>query len=169
MKKIAIVTLSFALFSLPLLAFGANQWSWSNLPSVWNPAVLQGPLVTCTGGPMSGFDSSGNPIPNTNACQNLCDLILTIVVDIYIAIAFVIWFILPIMFVVGGIMYMLGGANPGMLETAKKTLWGAVIGAIIVLCAYLLIFTFIKFISISNIGGFSPNSPSVCTPPPAGQ
>jgi uncharacterized membrane protein len=75
--------------------------------------------------------------------------------DIYIGIAFVIWIILPISFVVGGIMYMLGGANPGLLETAKKTLWGAVIGAVIVLCAYLLIAAFVKFLSIQNIGGFS--------------
>ena len=70
------------------------------------------------------------------------------------------------MIIVGGIMYMMGGANPGMLETAKKTLWGAVIGAIIVLCAYILVAVFIKFVNISKIGGFpdaNGNTPPACT------
>lgn len=88
---------------------------------------------------------------------------VTIVYDLYIAIAFVIWIILPISFVAGGIMYMLGGANPGLLATAKNTLKGAVIGALIVLCSYLLVSTFVTFMKISNIGGFSSGSNSVCT------
>lgn len=96
-------------------------------------------------------------------CQDLCGLVLTVVVDIYIGMAFAIWIILPISFAVGGIMYMLGGANPGLLEKAKKTLWGAVIGTVIVLGSYLLIATFVKFIQIGYIGGFSPGSPSACT------
>ena len=147
MKKTALV--SFALLAFPFIA------SAQALPDVWNPASIKGPLVTCTG---SGGGAAGLP-----ACQNLCDLIRTVVNDIYVAIAFVIWIILPIVFIVGGIMYMLAGANPGLLETAKKTLWGALIGAIIVLCAYLLIATFVQFMKVSNIGGFSSGTPSVCT------
>ena len=52
-------------------------------------------------------------------------------------------------------MYMLGGANPGLLETAKKTLWGAVIGAAIVLFAYLFISTLVGFLKVTGLGGFS--------------
>jgi hypothetical protein len=166
MKKTLIVAAVLALSFSPMLAFAANQWSWTNLPSVWNISVLQGPLVTCTGDITGLNPTSGGP---TNPCQSLCDLILTIVVDIYIAIAFVIWIILPIMIIVGGIMYMMGGADPGLLTTAKSTLKGAIIGVIIVLCAYLLVATFVKFMTITNIGGFSSNSPSVCTPPPGSQ
>ena len=83
----------------------------------------------------AGPSSDLGPCPGT-----LCDLVITIVADIYIAMAFVIWIILPIAFVSGGIMYMLGGANPSLLNTAKSTLKGAVIGAIIVLGAYALYF-----------------------------
>jgi hypothetical protein len=155
MKKTLLVTVVIALSFLPLLA------SAQSLPNVWDPTSIKGPLVTCTG-PLVIFDSSGNPQPNTHACKNLCDLVFTIETDIYVGIAFTIWIILPIMFVVGGIMYMMGGANPGLLQTAKKALWGAAIGAIIVLCAYLLISTFVKFMVISNIGGFSSDTPSTC-------
>jgi hypothetical protein len=70
------------------------------------------------------------------------------------------WFIIPIILVVAGIMYMMGGANPGLLTTAKSALKGAVIGAIIILCSYLLISTFITFLKIGNIGGFSSGSPT---------
>lgn len=157
MKKILLAAATLTMVSLPLFASAANVWSASNLPSPWQPSVLAGPLVTCTGD-IAGIGSS--PLPK---CQDLCGLVLTVVVDIYIGMAFAIWIILPISFAVGGIMYMLGGANPGLLEKAKKTLWGAVIGTVIVLGSYLLIATFVKFIQIGYIGGFSPGSPSACT------
>jgi hypothetical protein len=152
MKQTLLVAVVVALSLLPLLA------SAQSLPDVWSPASIKGPLVTCQG----NLYLPDMTTPNPKACQNLCDLIFTIETDIYIGIAFVIWIILPIMFVVGGIMYMMGGANPGLLQTAKKTLWGAVIGAIIVLCAYLLISTLVRFMVISNVGGFSSNTPSTC-------
>jgi hypothetical protein len=154
MKKIVLATAVLALAFLPLLAGAAG------LPDVWSPASIKGPLLTCHGGPVI-FDSSGNPQPNPDACQNLCNLVLTIVTDIYVAIAFVIWIILPISFTTGGIMYMLGGANPSLLETAKKTLWGAVIGALIVICSYMLISTFLTFMKITGVGGF--NGSPACT------
>ena len=153
MKKAALITTVVVLSVLPLFASAAS------LPNVWDPTSIKGPLVTCTG---SLYQSDG-VTPNPNACQNLCDLVFTVVNDIYVGIAFVIWIILPLMFVVGGIMYMMGGANPNLLTMAKSTLKGAVIGAIIVLCAYLLIATLVQFMNISNIGGFSSNTPSVCT------
>ena len=64
------------------------------------------------------------------------------------------------MLISSGIMYMMGGANPGLLQTAKKAIWGAVVGAVIVLCAYLLISTFVTFMKINNIGGFSSGTPT---------
>ena len=152
MKKTLLITAILALSLFPLLA------SAQSLPSVWDINTIKGPLVTCTGDIANLNNPNGLP-----QCQDLCDLVFTIVNDIYVAIAFVIWIILPISFVAGGIMYMMGGANPDLLTKAKSTLKGAVIGTIIVLCAYLAIATFVHFIDISNIGGFSSNTPSVCT------
>jgi hypothetical protein len=151
MKKTLLVAAVIVILFSPLLA------SAQSLPDVWSPASIKGPLVTCQGNPVT-FDSSGNVSDNPHACQNLCDLVFTIETDIYIGIAFTIWIIIPIMLIVGGVMYMMGGANPGLLQTAKKAIGGAVIGAVIVLCAYLLISTFVTFMQITNIGGFSSNS-----------
>jgi hypothetical protein len=154
MKKTLLITTILALSFLPVLA------SAQSLPNVWDPTSIKGPLISCTGGGAPGGTQN-------KTCQDLCDLVFTIASDIYIAIAFVIWIILPIMFITGGIMYMLGGANPSLLEKAKKALWGAVIGAVIVLCAYLLISTFINFMKITGIGGF--NGTPTCTISASGQ
>jgi hypothetical protein len=144
-KTFALAVIIFLAF-LPLLA-SADEFS---SPDVWNISILKGPFLTCSGDSNAANDSS----TYAYTCHNLCDLVENIVWDIYVAMAYVIWIILPISFITGGIMYMLGGANPGLIETAKKTLWGAFIGAIIVLCAYLLIATFLKFMKITGIGGF---------------
>lgn len=151
MKKTLLITVAFAFLSAPYLA------SACTLPNVWNPGSVKGPLVTCTGD-IAGKNYNSIKLP---PCKSLTDLSCTVATDIYVAIAFVIWIILPLSFISGGIMYMLGGANPGMLQNAKKTLFSALIGAIIVLVAYALIATFVNFMDISNIGGFSGNTPTV--------
>ncbi|MGB7957563.1 MAG: hypothetical protein WCF77_01820 [Minisyncoccia bacterium] len=157
MKKILLITTVVALTFLPLLA-SAQTWQ---LPDVWKPASIKWQLVTCAGTATPATTlPDGTQIPAIPACQTLCDLITTVENDIYLAIAFVMWFIIPIILVVAGIMYMMGGANPGLLTTAKSALKGAVIGAIIILCSYLLISTFITFLKIGNIGGFSSGSPT---------
>jgi hypothetical protein len=55
-------------------------------------------------------------------------------------------------------MIMLAGANPGMLESGKKTLTATVIGLAIVLCAYLIVNTTITVLGIAGIGGFGNNA-----------
>jgi hypothetical protein len=55
----------------------------------------------------------------------------------------------------------MSGANPGMLEKAKKTLTSTLIGLLIVLCSYLLIYTFVKALNITGIGGFGTSACSV--------
>ena len=154
MRKTILIITAAALFFLPLLA------SAQSLPDVWNPSSIKGPLVTCQGNPYIFDSATGAMSINKYACTNLCDLVFTVETDIYVGIAFVIWIILPIMFIVAGIMYMMGGANPNLLTTAKSALKGAVIGAVIVLCAYLLISTFVTFLNVSQIGGF--NGTSTC-------
>lgn len=155
MKKTIFATVALAFLFAPYLA------SACTLPNVWNPASIKGPLVTCTGD-IANINNNNAKLP---ACASLSDLICTVTTDIYVGMAFVIWIILPISFIAGGIMYMLAGANPGMLTKAKSTLMGAVIGAIIVLCSYLLIATVVHFLNISNIGGFG--APIDLSTPPA--
>jgi uncharacterized membrane protein len=112
-------------------------------------------LVTCTGTGNKAYTlPNGNKVPAFPQCQNLCDLVNTVLNVIYIAMAWAIWVIAPIVFIIGGIMYMLAGANPEFESTAKKALTGTVIGLVIILCSYVIIATLVSFLGITHIGGF---------------
>ena len=149
LRKLPFILILFAIIC-PYFVFAQS------LPNVWSPASLKGPIVVCTGaGPVEG--SLGRN------CQNLCDLVFQFATIVYLLIAAVIWVIAPIAFVTGGIMYMFAGANPGLASTARKALTGTVIGVVIVLCAYIIIATFLHFLGIGGVGGF--NGASICQPP----
>jgi hypothetical protein len=123
-------------------------------PTLWgNPPGFWGPLVSCT----------GNYLPSSGAtpCKSLCDLINTFINIVYFAMSVGIFIIAPISVVIGGVMIMLAGANPGMLETGKKVLTGAVIGIVIVLCSYLIVATALKVLGVTGVGGFGG---AACTP-----
>src|ERR1700722_6279802 len=143
MKKIlGYVAFSILLISMPYVAFADHNPIKSN---VFDPTILQGPLVICTGVP-----TTGGPIQKT--CNNLCDLVAEIANVIYFVIAVVIWIIMPILVCVGGIMIMLAGSNPEMIGRAKKTISGAIWGVVIVLCAWLIVYTFIA--AFGNLGQY---------------
>jgi hypothetical protein len=156
---LALVSLAMLLIpiAMPSLAFAAHNSLKAN---VFDPAILAGPLLLCTGAPSSG---GGGAISNT--CQNLCDLVAQIAQIIYYMIAVVIWIITPILIAVGGIMIMLGGASPEMIGRGKKTITGAVWGIVIVLCAWLIVFTFVSaFGGLSKyVGGFGGNAGCIAT------
>jgi len=143
-----ILILILSLLILPSFAFAFTT------PNVWDPSILKGPLVTCTGN--GGASPNGG---NTQACQSLCDLIYTFINVIYFAIALVLWILAPIFFGVSGIMFLLSGASPELRSTAKKSLTGTVWGIIIVLCSWLIVNTIVTFFGITGIGGFGA---SIC-------
>ena len=62
--------------------------------------------------------------------------------------------IAPILFIIGGIMMIISSGNPEKIGTARKTMIGAVVGVVIVLCAYLIVNTVISVFHISGIAGF---------------
>ena len=148
MKKIFLFITVTALITLPLFASAATRPVKSD---IWNPSdILQGPLVICWGGPVNADGS-----PNPDACTSLCDLVSQILNVIYFVIAFIIWIIVPIDVAIGGIMYMLVGANPGMLAKAKTILLGAAWAIGITLCSYIIIATFVNVMGIAGVGGFN--------------
>jgi hypothetical protein len=144
--------------ALPALASAA-----SNPPNsaIWNPSILKGPLVTCIGASSQTLSGSFVGPLQLPVCENLCDLISTVLNVIYFVIAFVIWIAAPISVAVGGIMYMFAGANPAMVTKAKTILLGVVWGIAIVLCSYVLVSTFVKVLNITGIGGFGTAACSV--------
>jgi hypothetical protein len=145
MKKRFFINILLAVLMVasPYIAFAAHNPISSN---VFSPTILQGPLLICTGVPTNGAVAS--------QCNNLCDLVAQIANVIYFAIAVVIWIITPILVAFGGIMIMIGGASSEMIGRGKKTITGAVWGIVIVLCAYLIVYTFVKAIGITGVGGF---------------
>ncbi len=147
MKKIftAGAVLFFVFVPLvPAFAAGANT-------NIWNPSILNGPLVTCTG------DGSAPAVPGAATlppCQSLCDFIATLVNITYFGIGVLIWIVAPIIFAIGGIMYLIAGGKPEMIGKATKMLTGTVVGLLIVLCGWLLISTLLYFLQVTDIGGF---------------
>jgi hypothetical protein len=129
---------------------------------VFNPTILAGPIILCVGA--SPTNNAGNT--SMPVCNNLCDLVAQIAQVIYYAIAVVIWIVTPVLVAVGGIMIMLGGANPEMVGRGKKTITGAVWGVVIVLVAWLIVFTFISaFGKLGTYVGFFPGGKSTCSVP----
>ncbi len=56
--------------------------------------------------------------------------------------------------VIGGIMYLLAGANPSLLSKAKGILLNVVVGLIIIYVSYLIVYTVLNVLS-SNTAGFT--------------
>lgn len=165
-KKLAHLSLGLlSLFAVfipiinPSVVFAATAPLKSN---VFNPTILAGPITLCVGAPTT--NSGNNNLPT---CSNVCDFIVEVEQVIYYMIAVVIWIIVPILVAVGGIMIMLAGANPEMLGRGKKTITGAIWGMIIVLCAWVIIYTFVHaFGGLSKyVGGFG--GATTCSVAPA--
>lgn len=116
--------------------------------NVWSIDILKGPLVSCVG-------ATTSTLPIQQTCQSVCDLVCTSANVVYFGIGVVIWIALPIMFAWGGLLLILSRGNTEGTGKAKKMLTGTVIGLLIVLCAYLIVYTFVKVIGISGVGGFS--------------
>lgn len=116
--------------------------------NVWDIKTLQGPLISCTGANTPGGTDNKN-------CQDLCDLVETSANVIYFGIAVVIWIIAPIMIAWVGISLIFSRGNPGAITAARDRATRVVVGLLIVLCAYLIVSTFVSVLKIGGIGGFS--------------
>lgn len=151
-KKLAIAIPIIVFVVLPFIALVASAASRAPNEAVWNPKILAGPLVTCTG------TGGPNGLP---ACQNLCDMISTFANVVYFGIGVVIWIITPIMIAWGGVRLLTSGGSPGGQSAGKKIITGTVIGLVIVLAAYLIVFTFVHVLGINGVGGFGSTICSV--------
>ncbi|HEX4104550.1 MAG TPA: hypothetical protein VHZ04_03730 [Candidatus Paceibacterota bacterium] len=146
-KVLVAIPLIFLLAPALALAVTPGQPNYA----VWNPSILAGPLVTCTGTGGSG-SSGGTSLP---ACTSLCDLLNTIANVIYFMIGVVIWILTPIFVAWAGIRFMLSRGNSEGISSARKMITGLVIGLLITLCAYLIVSVFVSVLNLgSYIGGF---------------
>ncbi len=93
-----------------------------------------GPVITCTG---NYLDENSAVQP----CTNICDVVYTVRNIIYIVLTFLLLGAAPALFLAGGVMVLIAGANPGLLEKGKKTLWAAAVGVALALGSYVIIAT----------------------------
>ncbi len=147
-KKILIVIFSVFLFvTLSQTVFAVSWW----------------PLVPC-GLQAQPKDSNGVELPKTGLnghdytqLCNRCDLLrlLKNIID------FVLVGLMPpaaaILFVWGGFLILMGGANPGWISEGKKIFWNTAIGVAIISSSWLITNTIIK--SVANESVTNPNTP----------
>ncbi len=142
-----------AILALPMLANAQNATGIPYWPT--------NGLISCVGnysvGNITGVNPSGRP-----TCSSICDLLQTFVNIVYFIITVCIFVLAPIMFAVGGVMMIFSGANPEMLSKGKSVLLSTATGIAIVLCSYLLVFTFISVLNANSNGIFGGTL--MCTP-----
>ncbi len=136
-----LIVFVLAAYCLPLFASASvNNHATNN---VWDPRILQGPLVVCTGDGSGGFP-----------CESLCDFLYQSVHVLYFAIAVIIWIVAPILIAWSGISLIMSRGNPEAQTNAKNRVTRIVLGLLIALSAYLIIATFVSVLHISGVGGF---------------
>lgn len=133
--------------------------------SAHTPDLLSGgywgkPLVSCSA-PLE-LNSSGEPVASGNPCTNLCDLVHTFVHLTVFAMSITLYVLAPILFSWGGILILVAGANPGLIDRARKILIGTVIGVVITLSAFLIVKTLVTTLDITeDLFGFGFSSCSL--------
>jgi len=158
LRRNAIVRFSLlfvvaGIFFAPLAASAAVT-----APQIW-PTGYWGTnpyLLSCSGNyPIGGAnqgstqDSYGRPY-----CSSLTDLLQTAVNIVYFIMTIALFVLAPILFVIGGIMMMLAAGSPEKISKANKTMIAAVVGVVIVLCAYLIVNTIVTTLNITGVAGF---------------
>lgn len=143
-KKIIFLT-SIFIVAAPYLVFAARNVA-TNIP-FWAPNGI----ISCSGPPFT-TDAEGNSVPNDKACTDFCDIIDTTKNIIYLIMTIALFVVTPVLFAWGGIMIMTAGANPSNIESGKKILTGTLIGAVIVLLAFLIIKSIVALFGVGLPG-----------------
>ena len=116
------------------------------LMPVFAHAVSWWPLVPCW---LNSQDDPSTPI--TEGACNRCDLfrLLKNIID------FVLIGLMPpvaaILFVWGGFLILMGGANPGLISKGKGIFWNTAVGVAIILASWLITNSIIRSIGVETI------------------
>ena len=88
-----------------------------------------------------------------NPCQ-LCDFLVLFQNIVNFLLFKIVPPVAALMIVIGGIMFFMGGASPGMLQKAKSLLTSVAIGLVIIYGAWVFVNTFFMLIGLSQFGEF---------------
>jgi len=112
-----------------------------------------------TGIPCPGGRCDGGLVPCGRTCDDwctkncecapctLCHLFVLFKRIVDFLVINIIFPLAALMFVVGGVMFLTAGGNPGRIGTAKKIVTAVVMGIVIILVAWLIVDTVITFIT----------------------
>ncbi len=103
------------------------------------PVPVDAQLVSCGRGP-----------DQTSACT-LCDIVKG-AADITNYLRNIMVFVALVVIVAMGIMYIVSAGNPGMMETAKKGVYAALIGIVVILAAWIIVNTIMYVVFDVNSG-----------------
>ena len=98
-----------------------------------------------------GYDTSLVPCGQDPTCPCEISDFFEMILRVY---NFLVWVIaLPLaglLIVVGGILLLVSGGNPGRIETSKKMLWGAAIGVFLIFGSWVIIDFILKAIGYTS-------------------
>ena len=129
--KVLIALFWFGILTLPISVLAHNIEFWPT--GYWGP-VYEG--VCGDGG----------------ICTSLCDLIHLAQHVVYWMLSFLVFVVVPIMVVWGGIRVLTAAGSPDKISTGKRIVLGAIVGAMIGLGAFLIISTFLNLIGGEAVG-----------------
>lgn len=134
-------------FSLIFLIIIVVSFLYVDLASAGFPNWGQNGLVTCSGADLGG---------KLKQCSDFCDILATgkNILEFILTIALLV--MAPVFLLIGGIMLIAGGANPGLHSKGVAYLKTTVIGIIIVLLSFAIVNTFISAFGLGgSVKGFS--------------
>lgn len=101
------------------------------------PYFGQGGLLSCTG----GTESINGP-SNLPPCRSICDLLHTGQHVLYFMMSLALFIIAPLMLAWGGLQLMISMGSVEKIESGRRLLKTAVLGIVLILCAFLIVNTF---------------------------
>jgi hypothetical protein len=124
-----------------MLVFAAPSFAQASADGTSIPywADQQG-LLSCTG---NYYDIVQGTTSGLKKCESFCDLLTTAQRIVNFAITVVLFIGVPVMLVYGGVMLLTSATAEERRSTGKKAIVSALIGAAIMLGAYLILNTFL--------------------------
>ncbi len=166
-----LAILSFFVFPSTSFAY-ANVYSYKTGGSpetvCYNGFVPCGKTVYFTNRIIDGHCDTAGVDKAVISCQ-FCHFFVLIDGIIKFVLVDIVPYLALLMVVVGGAMFFLGGANPKMVTTGKKTLEGVLIGLFLVYGSYMIVALFLTVLGVTSASGlqewagslFSPQSFSI--------
>ena len=121
-------------------------------------AVIAANICDESNGGNLGLVPCGSAINNSGNLTCPCELehVFVLVLNLY---NFAVWKIsvplASLLVVIGGIMLLVSGGNPGLASKARTILWGAVIGIVLVFGAWIIINTILVAIGYNFAANWS--------------